>query len=136
MTESKQTVINRYIEGGTRGTASRFEIKLLNGYRCIVGYGWAIYAAYPIDGEYVLFGDGYKTDSTNVGWAGYSGTTTQHIQEIKSGFEVEGAPYTVADTRPTTSDLEQDAAYDLPTVVEENEVEPLDTTGYYYRQVE
>ncbi|WP_283751571.1 hypothetical protein, partial [Bacillus cereus] len=64
MTEKNATVANRFVEGGTTGRASRFEIGVLGGYRCIVGYGWAVYAAFPIDGKYALFGDGYKTDNS------------------------------------------------------------------------
>lgn len=132
MTLSKTDLIERFLSGATAGRASREEIKAINGYRCIVGYGWAVYAA-DLVGEYALFGDGYKTRGTHVGWAGYSGTTTGHLQEIKGVLEAKDAPYRVVGGALTESKLAK-GDFDLEAYVEENEVEPREATGYLYRQ--
>lgn len=132
MTLPKDELIARFLDGGTAGTASNMEIRTINGYRCIVGYGWAVYAA-DLIGEYALFGDGYKTTETHVGWAGYSGTTTQHLQEIKGALEATDEPFRVVDEPLTMSNLRDDEL-DLEAFTAKHEVEPRETTGYLYKQ--
>lgn len=132
MTIAKSTMIQRFLHGNHTGKASREELRLLNGTLCVVGYGWAVYAA-DLGDRYVLFGDGYKTRGNNVGWAGYSGTTTAHLQEIKGAFEERGVDYVVVDFRLEDQDV-LDSEFSFAEIIEEYQVEKRESTGYLYRQ--
>lgn len=133
MTIAKSVMIDRFLHGIPNEKASREEVESVNNLVSIVGYGWAIYAV-KFGHEVLLFGDGYKTKKTNVGWAGYSGQTTQHLQEIKGALEETNKNYTVVDYQLRKSELEnfENPHEELSQIVEENEVEARDGTGYTY----
>lgn len=136
MSMSKRKLLERFLAGGDSGTASRLSLREIDGVRCVVGYNWAVYAADLGDGV-ALFGDGYKSNGDNVGWAGYSsnGQSTQHMQEIKGMLHEHGVPYVVVDAQlrcgktlrggPQIGDVD-----DLDAFVREHEVDPRDGTGY------
>lgn len=150
MTVAKHDLIESYLDQHPSGDASREEIERIAGRRCIVGYGWAVYVTETpdMDGiDYALFGDGYKSDGTNVGWAGYSGTTTQHLQEIKAALEARDASYAVVDAqmrsargwaarggrgdRPALSEIPDE---DFRAFVRTHRVEKREYTGHFYRK--
>lgn len=132
MTLANRDLIERFLDGRESGKASRMEIRTRDGYRLLVGYGWAIYAA-DLGDKFALFGDGYKTNDTHVGWAGYSGTTTGHLQDIKRMLEERDEEYIVVDHQTEYNDFNLDA-FDIEERAEAEEVEPRETTGYLYRQ--
>lgn len=148
MTDTKAQTVRAFLRGES-AEASRFEVEEYGGVPCIIGYGWAIYAADLRDqpegpDAVVLFGDGYKSDNSHVGWAGYSPTTTTHIHDIKSGIGKEGVPYVVADVRPQRTAIKHDtgtktiqsgkASERLAALAESFGVEPQDTPRYYYQK--
>lgn len=144
MTLSNGGLAQRFVTAdsprGDRGEASRMRIDTIDGTRVVIGYGWAIYAAW-VEGwdEFLLFGDGYASDDTDVGWAGYSGPTTGHIQKIKGALEFHDVDFTVVDARPSTRTRggeghvvrDADGLYELAS---ENAVDPQEYTGYFYRK--
>lgn len=137
MTLSNADLAKRFVTGGT-GSANRMEIREVDGVRVVVGYGWAVYAATSPGVGYVLFGDGYATDNSNVGWAGYSSTTTKHLQTLKGALEEHARDFTVVDVELTTRSKgfgrpEIDDV-SLTELMSEHAVEPREATGYYYRQ--
>jgi hypothetical protein len=87
-----------------------------------------VYAAEVNDGQYALFGDGYASHNTDVGWAGYSGQTTQHLQELKGMFEEHDVPYTVVDYR--LSVVEITAGESLAGIVLTHRTKPAPGDGY------
>lgn len=118
---SKTDMIRDRFLADRDGKASRMRSTTVDDYRCIVGYGWAVYA---VDmGDFVaLFGDGYATHDTDVGWAGYSGSTTGHLQDIKRVMGDDQIPFKVIDARPT---VEYTRGHSVPReLVRQNEVEP------------
>jgi len=131
MTLSNHDLIERFLAGCSDGRAARMEIETINGVRCIVGYGWAVYAA-DMGDTIALFGDGYRTEGDNVGWAGYSGTTTGHLQEIKGAMVETDRKFAVADYAFEVSELRDGTPPDQ--IVREQEVEPRDYTGHLYRK--
>ena len=140
MTISKRELIERFLDGDDSiPDASRERVQLLvrggpsaveyaQKYRCIIGYDHAVYAAEVNEGQYALFGDGYATHNTDVGWAGYSGQTTQHLQEIKGMFEEHDVPYTVVDKRLSVAHIT--AGESLAGIVLSHETEPAPGDGY------
>lgn len=137
MTTTNENLAERFVRGDGSGEASRMEICVIGDTRYILGYGWAVYAA-ATPGAYYLFGDGYKTDDTNVGWSGYSSTTTKHIQIIKAALETFAGDFAVVDKRVEASDLHKRSPEEIPAYLNNlkvaEEVEPLDYTGYRYRR--
>jgi hypothetical protein len=132
MTLAKEDMIQRFLDGEESGSASREEIDVVEGWRCIIGYGWAVYAA-DLGEKFALFGDGYKSKGTDVGWAGYSGQTTQHLQEIKAALETGGHEYVVVDQAVTKLEI-GNRTHTPAEAAEKNQVEKRETTGYLYRQ--
>ena len=121
----KYDLITRYLNGKKNtGKASRLSLHD----ETIIGYGWAVYCM-RFNGKHLLFGDGYATKGNNVGWAGYSGQTTQHMQEIKGMLEENGEDYTVVDYRLEKSELDNLDESDILDIVLENQVESQGT-GY------
>lgn len=125
----KYDLITRYLNSDKNtGKASRLSLHEVNGYETIIGYGWAVYCL-KFYGNHFLFGDGYATKGNNVGWAGYSGQTTQHMQEIKGMLEENDEDYTVVDYRLEKSELYNLEESDIRDIVLENQVESQGT-GY------
>jgi len=139
MTLRNDELAERFVRGAESGSASRMEIKTLNDTRYVLGYGWAVYAAVT-PGNYYLFGDGYKSDRSNVGWAGYSGTTTKHIQVLKRALEDAAGRYSVLDYRLEESEITDMAPEAVPVhlngIHRAHGQEPLEYTGYLYRRDE
>jgi hypothetical protein len=134
MTLRKKEVIRRFLNGEQSGRASREELREVNGYNTIIGYGWAVYAL-DFGDTMALFGDGYSTDNDAVGWARYSGQSVQHIQEIKGMLEKHGRDYVVVDYQFQLGDLQalanpQDS---IRKLIEKHEVEPRQGEGYLPR---
>jgi hypothetical protein len=135
MTLTNDTLAERFVRGHASGSSSRMSLARVDDVTVVVGYGWAVYAA-KSPGRYYLFGDGYASDSTAVGWSGYSSTTTKHIQTIKAALEEFAGDYSVVDHRLEMSELvssppEAAAAY-LDELKREHGTEPLEYTGYHY----
>lgn len=154
MTLPKRELIERFLDGdGSAPDASREQLRTLvrggaatateqvlfstddpshdeepQQYRCIIGYGHAVYAAEVNDGQYALFGDGYASHNTDVGWAGYSGQTTQHLQELKGMFEEHDVPYTVVDYQLSVSEIHSGES--LAGIVLAHETKPAPGDGY------
>lgn len=137
MTLRNDKLAERFVRGADTGQASRMRIETINDVRYVEGYGWALYAA-ASPGGYYLFGDGHKTDNTNVGWAGYSSTTTNHIQILKRALVNKGVNFAVVDKRVESDELLSTApeavAGLLNELKQEHEVEPNDYTGYHYKK--
>lgn len=132
MTLSNDAMIQRFLEGVNIASASRMQVQTIESIRCIVGYGHAVYCA-EAGGQYALFGDGYATDGSAVGWSGYSGPTTKHIQRIKGWLETNREDYVVVDRRPQTDDID-DEDWNVSKMIAEDAVEAQEYTGYYYQR--
>lgn len=131
-----ESVAELFLAGATSGQGWNMRVTMINGLSSIVGYGWAVYAM-DVPGRKVVFGDGFKTDNTHVGWAGYSNTTTQHIHQILSAFDDRGVDYTVVDLRPELEEMYDLACEggDYSAVGEkivENAVDADELSGWYY----
>jgi len=150
MTTSKEATIAAFLRGESE-QAFRMESTTYAGVPCIIGYGWAAYAADlrecgPGPDAVVLYGDGHASLGTDVGWAGYSGTTTTHIHDIKAKLSTPryGGEYRVADARPAAASTlrhrgEQAGATPvsaststLGTLAEVHDRSPMDTPRYAY----
>lgn len=143
MTLSNDELARRFVAGDATGKACNMEIAKLGEYRAVIGYSWAVYACeLPDDhpADVALFGDGYATDSTAVGWAGYSGTTTGHLQILKAALEDAGVPFAVVDSRVkrgwsgTGADKRFRDIDALGEYVDGDTVEKQGYTGYLYRK--
>jgi len=144
MTLSNEEFARRFVHADMIDTlnpprANKMELVGVDGLLLVVGYGWAVYACRDAAGNFYLFGDGYATDGSNVGWAGYSSTTTKHLQYLKSALEAADRNCRVIDSRLQLSDIEDCGPDKRPAVLVtdllyDHEVEPLDYTGYLYRK--
>jgi hypothetical protein len=109
MTTSKEHAIAAFLRGEP-AQASRMESTTYAGVPCIIGSGWAVYAADlrecgPGPDAIVLYGDGHANLGTDLGWSGYSNSTTTHIHDIKAKLSTPryGGRYRVADARPAAT---------------------------------
>lgn len=135
--KTKEQLFREFAEGESQyGSASNTAIQMIADRRVLVGYGYAVYAldlsgVGDVAADFALFGDGYASDNSAVGWAGYSGTTTQHLQEIKAALEAVDAEFAVVDRRLETGQLDDVSVAEL---IEERAVEPQEYTGHLYRR--
>lgn len=117
MTYTNRKAAERFV-ADENGAASNMRSEMVSGVRCMVGYGWAVYALYMADEDrFVLFGTGYRSDGSEKGWVGYSSTTTKQIHTIKDALERAGAEYDVVDRQLTTKELR--GSFELSEILSE-----------------